>query len=174
MILKNGQEISIRKASAEDAEEIIEYLNIVGGESDNLLFGKNEFALTVEQEREHIKAINSSDKGCMLIGRINGTIASVVSLSGYGRERIAHRGEIAVSVRKDYWNSGVGTAMINELIHFAKETAKIEIIGLNVKSDNVNAIQLYEKLGFRKIGTYEKFFKINGKYYNSDMMNLYL
>jgi RimJ/RimL family protein N-acetyltransferase len=174
MILKNGEELLIRKANPEDAEDIIEYLNIVGGESDNLLFGKNEFTLTVEQEREHIKAVNCSEKGCMLIGRINGVIASVVSLSGYGRERIAHRGEIAVSVREDFWNSGVGTAMINELIYFAKKTANIEVIGLNVKSDNVNAIHLYERLGFKKIGTFEKFFKINGKYYNSDMMNLYL
>lgn len=173
MKLKNGQELIIAKAKPEDAKEIIEYLNIVGGESDNLLFGSNGFHMTVEQESNYIKNFNGSDKSCMLVGHIDGMIASVVSLSGFGRERIAHRGEIAVSVRKDYWNSGVGTAMMKELIQFAKDV-KIEVIGLEVKADNDRAIHLYEKLGFHKIGTYEKFFKIDGNYYDSELMNLYL
>lgn len=109
----------------------------------------------------------------MLIGRIDGIIASIVSHSGSERERIAHRGEIAVSVRKDYWNLGVGNIMMEELIQFAKK-AGIEVIGLEVKSDNSNAIRLYEKFGFKRIGTYERFFKIDGKYYDSELMNLYL
>lgn len=173
MKLKNGQELITQKAKPEDAKEILEYLNIIGGESDNLLFGKNGFSMTIEQESNYIKNINSSNKSCMLIGRINGIIVSVVSISGSERERIAHRGEIAVSVRKDYWNLGIATVMMEELILFAK-VAEIEVIGLEVKSDNINAIHLYEKLGFKRIGTYEKFFKINGKYYDSEMMNLYL
>ena len=41
--LKNGQNLILRKANGNDAEKMIEYLNTVGGESDNLLFGKNEF-----------------------------------------------------------------------------------------------------------------------------------
>lgn len=173
MILKNGQELTIEKALPEDAKDILEYLNIVGGESDNLLFGKNGISMSIEQERNFIKNINNSNKSCMLIGHIDGILASIVSLSGSERERIAHRGEIAVSVRKDYWNLGVGSLMMKELIQFAKE-AGIEVIGLEVKSDNSNAIHLYEKFGFRRIGTYEKFFKIDGKYYNSELMNLYL
>ncbi|MCL2560290.1 MAG: hypothetical protein FWE07_07355 [Turicibacter sp.] len=44
MILKNGQEIVIRKA-------IIDYCNMIGGENGNLLFGKNEFGMTLEQEK---------------------------------------------------------------------------------------------------------------------------
>jgi RimJ/RimL family protein N-acetyltransferase len=173
MILKNGQELTIVKAKPEDAKDILEYLNIVGGESDNLLFGKNGISMSIEQESNFIKNINNSNKSCMLIGRIDGILASIVSLSGSERERIAHRGEIAVSVRKDYWSLGVGSAMMEELIQFAKK-AGIEVIGLEVKSDNSNAIHLYEKFGFKRIGTYEKFFKIDGKYYNSELMNLYL
>lgn len=38
------QEVIIRKASVEDAAAIIDYLNQVGGESDNLLFGANGFS----------------------------------------------------------------------------------------------------------------------------------
>ncbi len=174
MRLKNGQELIITKAKPEDAKKILEYLNRVGGESDNLLFGKNEFNMTVEQESNFINHLNNSDKSCMLLGFIDGIIASLATLSGFERKRIAHRGKAAVSVRRDYWNSGVGTAMLNELIRFSREDAEIEIIELEVKADNSRAIHVYEKLGFQKIGTYEKYFKINGNYYDCDLLNLYL
>ncbi|MEA4960851.1 hypothetical protein [Lutispora sp.] len=51
--LKNGEKLILRKPKVEDAENMIKYLNLVGGESDNLLFGKDEFRLTVEQEKEY-------------------------------------------------------------------------------------------------------------------------
>ena len=47
--LKNGAELILREATVDDANDIIEYLNIVGGESNNLLFGEDEFKLTIEQ-----------------------------------------------------------------------------------------------------------------------------
>ena len=40
--------IVIREAQIDDAEEMISYLNIVGGESDNLMIGPNGFNVQVE------------------------------------------------------------------------------------------------------------------------------
>ena len=56
--LKNGTQLILRKAIVDDANDIIEYLNTVAGESNNLLFGEGEFKLTIEQEREYIENIN--------------------------------------------------------------------------------------------------------------------
>ena len=110
----------------------------------------------------------------MLLGKINGEIVSVGSLSGFSKARIAHRGEIAISVKKSFWGHGIATAMMNELIRFGKEIANMKVIQLEVKTDNEKAVRLYEKLGFTKIGIYEKFFKINNQYYDAYLMNLYL
>ncbi|BBK76728.1 hypothetical protein CBU03nite_01320 [Clostridium butyricum] len=44
----------MREATVDDANDIIEYLNTVGGESNNLLFGEGEFKLTIEQEKTYI------------------------------------------------------------------------------------------------------------------------
>ncbi len=107
MNLKNGKELLIREAEPEDAEKILEYLNIVGGESDNLLFGKDEFTNTLEQEREFLKSQKAEEKSLMLTGWIAGELASVCSLSALTfRVRCAHRGSIAVSCRKKFWNTG--------------------------------------------------------------------
>ncbi len=167
-------ELTIVKAGLEDAAAMIEYLNVVGGESDNLLFGKGEFNISVEQEQAFLTNINNSSNSIMLLGKSDGVIVSIGSLSGNTKARIAHRGEIAISVKKEYWGCGIATSMMKELIKFGKEEANIEVIQLEVKADNKNAIRLYEKLGFKKIGTYEKFFKIDGQYYDAILMNLYL
>lgn len=168
-------EFIIRKATTDDAKNILEYLNLVGGESDNLLFGENAFSgMSVEKEAELIEAINNSDRSVMLIGLLEGEIMSIGSLQGFSRKRIAHRGAIAITVRKQYWHQGFGTKMMKELISFGKNTVGMTVIHLEVKADNENAIKLYEKFGFRKIGLYEKFFKIEDTYYDANLMNLYL
>ena len=61
--LKNGQMLTLRKPTVDYAEKMVNYLNSVGGESDNLLFGKNEFHLSVEQEKEYIKMVNKVSRG---------------------------------------------------------------------------------------------------------------
>jgi RimJ/RimL family protein N-acetyltransferase len=170
----NRNDLFIEKAGLEDASSIIEYLNAVGGESDNLLHGKGEFNISVEQEQAFISSINNSANSVLLLGKINGEIVSVGSLSGNTKARIAHRGEIAISVKKAYWNCGIATTMMKQLIKFGKDVANIEVIQLEVRADNKRAIHLYEKLGFRKIGTYKKFFKIGCRYHDAYFMNLYL
>lgn len=174
MRMKNGMELEIQRVSVDDAEAIIAFLNQVGGESDHLLFGENGFHMSVEQERRFLATMNGSSTSVMLIGWINGSIASIGSLSGNSRERIAHRGEIGLSVKKEFWNCGIGTEMMKALIQFGKETAHLTVLELKVKSDNEQAIHVYEKLGFRKIGIFEKYVRIDGIYYDSFLMNLYL
>ncbi len=95
-------------------------------------------------------------------------------MGGIGRARIAHRGRLAISVRKKYWNLGIGTRMMEELIKFAKGIAKLEVIELEVRANNHSAIRLYEKFGFERIGVFKKFFKIDGEYFDALLMNLYL
>jgi RimJ/RimL family protein N-acetyltransferase len=170
--MDNEDDLSIVKAAPEDAAAIIVYLNEIGGESDNLLFGKGEFNMSVEQEQAFISNINTSPNSILLLGKMKGEIVSVGSLSGNAKLRIAHRGELAISVKKAKWGHGIATAMLTELIKFGN-IASMEVIQLEVKTDNEKAIRLYEKLGFKKIGTYEKFFKINGQYYDAYLMNLY-
>jgi len=174
VLLKNGCELTIRKAVKEDAKNLLDYLNIVGGESDNLLFGAGGFGITVEQEERFIESMQTSQTSALFVGLINDKIVSVGNISAHARERISHNCDIAVSVRKAFWGAGIGTCLMNELIDFAKQTNKLEIVHLGVRSDNTRAIALYERLGFQKIGSYPGFFKIDGKFYDEVLMNLYL
>ena len=61
--------------------------------------------------------------------------------------------------------------MLLEIIKFAKENS-FEVIDLQVRSDNLSAIHLYEKFGFKKIGMHPAFFKIGNEEISFDYMCL--
>lgn len=172
--IKNGQNLILRKPMVDDAEKMIEYLNTVGGESDNLLFGKDEFHLTVEQEMEYIKNINNTTNTLMILGIIDNNIVSVAQISGNSRKRIDHNSEIAISVKKEYWRNGIGNVMMEELIGFAKKQGTIKNISLGVKASNFNAIKMYKKFGFIKVGVHKNFFYVSGIFDDEILMDLYL
>lgn len=166
--------ITYREAEPSDAGKFLEYSKIVGSETDNLTFGAEGLPLTISQEADFIRKFAGNPGSIMIVafdeGELIGTGAvSVVS----GKPRFAHRREIAISVRKDYWGKGIGTGIMNVLMDFARKSGA-EVLELEVRSDNEAAISLYKKFGFEKIGTNEKFFKINGEFFAADYMNLYL
>ena len=164
--------IQIRRAEASDAAELLDYLKQIGGETDNLTFGAEGLPFTVEAEAAFLKQLRDSRDDIMLIAKADGKIVGNASLNRLPR-RMSHRGDLAVSVRKAYWNQGIGRKLLEKLLEFAGEKG-FEVLELQVRSDNLAAIHLYEKLGFRKIGTHPLFMKIQGKPVNADLMILEL
>lgn len=152
--------ITIEKASADDAEALLNYLKQVGGETDNLTFGAEGLPITVAEEEEYIRSAAASTDNIMLVAKHNGKIIGDASLSRLPR-RMSHRGDFGIAVLKAYQNMGIGSRLLGEIIKLAKE-ASFEVIDLQARADNAAAIRLYEKFGFEKIGVHPSFFKING------------
>lgn len=163
----------IREAIPDDAEKMISYLNQVGGESDNLLHGKNEFTVPVEGVKRKLAMSKDSENSVVLIALENDEIIARAEIDGYYPARIRHRAIFSISVRKDYWDQGIGTEMIESIFEQAKKM-KIRIIELEVIADNVRAIHLYHKMGFVDIGTYKDYFFVNGMYKDAMVMQILL
>ena len=166
--------IMISKTLPEDAAQMIEYLKKIGGETDNLTFGSEGLPITIEDEKAYISSLLESKNSVLFTAKNKENIVGIAGLTGDSRERMSHRGELAISVLKDEWGKGIGSKLMQKVIDFAKNEANTEIISLQVRSDNERAISLYKKYGFEKIGCFKGFFKINGEYVDFDLMNLYL
>lgn len=162
--------IIIKEAVPEDALVRVEYSKKIGAETDNLSFGAEGFPISVDGEAEYISSLLEDKKSCLFFAWRNGEIIGDVSLNGLPR-RMKHRAELGITVLKSEWNKGLGSQLLEKAIKFAKLNG-IEIINLEVRSDNLRAIHVYEKFGFRKIGTSPAYFKIRDSYIDFDLMYL--
>lgn len=160
----------IENARPEDAAAILEYLKAVGGETDNLNMGAEGLPTTVENEESYLRSLTDSPDGVMYTAKEDGEIIGIAHVSRLKR-RMSHRASIGVSVRQCAWHRGVGTALMEALVAFARNNG-MEQLELEVRSDNERAIRLYEKFGFQKIGTIPAFLKVNGESFDCDYMVL--
>ncbi len=164
--------VIIEQAKASDASKILEFTKKIGAESDNLTFGKEGIDATVESEKEYLESLQNDSSNIFLLAKINDEIIGTASYSTFGSPRMNHRGELAIGVLKEYWNKGIATMLLTKILEFAKESAKADIVSLEVRSDNLAAIHLYKKFGFEKIGTFKGYFKIDGQFIDFDIMQV--
>lgn len=164
------QDIIIRETLPEDAEKVIEYLKRIGEETDNLTFGKEGLPITVEQEQEYLAQAHDSGSSVHYSAWKNGEMIGDASLSGFPR-RMRHRAELGIAVVRAEWNQGIGSMLLRKLIAYARQN-EIEMLDLEVRSDNAAAIHIYEKFGFQRIGTLPAYFKIGDAYFDFEVMCL--
>ena len=171
-MIKEPVDIAIDQARIQDAQQLLHFLKQIGSESDNLTFGEEGIPVTLKEEEDYLAAAYDSRDCLLLLAKHHGKIAGNANLTRLPR-RMKHRGELSISIARDYWNQGIGTMLLTKIIAFAKEH-DFEFIDLEVRSDHHAAIHLYQKFGFQKTGIRPAFFKINGHYFDCDMMTLQL
>lgn len=164
------EKIIIREATAEDANALLEYTKIIGSESDNLTYGPEGMRITLEQEITFLDRMKEDEHSVFYCAWQGSVLVGTANLSGMPR-RMSHRAELGISVLKNYWNNGIGSMLMQKIVDYAKQH-DIEIINLEVRSDNLAAIHLYEKYGYKKTGMIPAFFKIDKAYVDFDIMSL--
>lgn len=166
--------ITIRTAKPADARVVLDFLNRVGGESDQLLFTENDFHnTTVEQEADIITTMINSSNSTMVLAFDQETVVSVSTLNGSPRTRAAHRTTLALAVSRSHWQRGIGSNVLQKLIAIAREKG-LHTIDLEVKADNHAAIHLYQTFGFEEIGRYPDYIKLPDSYCDAILMILKL
>lgn len=150
IILKDGRRAVLRSPKPEDVDGIIEYLLVSAGETEFILRYPEECQkYTRENESEFLKQVNSSDNRIMLVCEVEGRIAGNCEISFGTNLKTRHRASIGIALMSEFWNLGIGTAMLKQLIKFAEERKELIQIELDFVEGNVRARALYEKMGFR-------------------------
>lgn len=169
-----GTETKIRHARFEDAEQLCDYLQSIVGESENLLAGPGEAPWTVDGEREVLAKIEEAPNGCLFVARVGGEIVGTAGLKGLTFRRVRHTAELGVTVRRSHWRQGIGRALSQRVIAWAKEMGTLRKIDLRTRADNHGAIALYEQLGFRREGLLRHQWKLDDGYRDMLCMGLVL
>lgn len=171
-MLKKGQRMVVRVATRSDAPAMIAFVQRITRETDYLMISGSEFSLSISEEEDYIDSFIKADNRLFLVAEINGRIIGGAHFEGENVTRMRHSGEMGVSVIKDYWGLGVGSALIENLIKWARDTGIIRKINLRVHQDNKRAIALYSRYGFCQEGVKKREFYINGNFYDAILMGM--
>lgn len=169
--VKGGRTCTIRSAAPEDAARMLQYMHIMLGETRFLLRAPGEFDYTEEAEANVLAGRMNDPRSLMLLAEVDGQIAACADVRSHGaKSRTWHRADLGMSVRRDYWRLGIGSALMERLIAFAREH-DFEQIELEVVAANRRALNLYVKYGFEIYGTRPHGMKYeDGTYANDYMM----
>lgn len=104
-----------------------------------------------------------------------GQIVAMVGAYQEAKVKMKHMAYIwGVYVRKSYRGRGIGKKLMETALDFLAKNKEIEKVDLNVNTEQLSAVRLYEKLGFTIAGTLHKELKVAGKYYDEYMMEKFL
>jgi RimJ/RimL family protein N-acetyltransferase len=87
--------------------------------------------------------------------------------------RLAHRASLGMGLLPEFRGQGLGTKLLSTVVKHAKVTG-LEKMELHVYTSNLAAIALYTKLGFEEEGVIRRYRKLDGQYFDSMIMGLFL
>ena len=171
--LKDGRTLILRDPTPDDAQEMVDYLKTVGGETDYLLCDEAGFdGLTLDGEKEWITSTLSAPNTKMFVGTVDGEIMLICDVRAAARKRVAHIGGVGISIKRDFWHLGAGSIAMQAMIDFAKSTGALRSLSLEVREGNERAIALYKRFGFVEIGRHKARVNVRGTYYDEILMDL--
>ncbi len=170
---KDQRQFVIRRPSEADAERLIQYSKILFASTDQVLTVLDEYTITVEEEEKFISNLNRNPNALLLVAEINNQMVGFLFFIPNAKKKNAHTGEFGVNVHPDFQGIGIGQALVEALLAWAKTNAQIEKVFLNVFASNWKAIKLYKNLGFVEEGRHVKAIKqLNGDYV--DVIQMYV
>ena len=152
ILLKDGRRALLRAPELRDAAELAAMIRQIAGETDFILRTREESTETPEQEAAFIDGMRQSPHSCLIVCEIGGELAGDCQIQFNKRLKTRHRASLGVGILQKYWDLGIGTAMLGELIRLAAERPGVVQLELQYIEGNRRGRALYEKMGFREIG----------------------
>ncbi len=166
--------ITIREAVAVDAERLLAYMRRLLSEPEiDFIISVGEFTVSVEQERQLIERYAMMENSVFLLAEQAGSIVGVLHCQGGGLAATRHTTRMAISVRPDMRDRGIGSKLMAACVAWAR-SVDIMRLELEVFARNARAVHLYEKFGFQHEGNRRKAVHRYGQYHDLLMMAIIL
>ena len=149
-------ELLIREAEVEDAAALESFLNRVSVETDFTSLDGDGILLTSEEMAIFLNKQASWDNQITLLAFLNDKIAGIVNITADQRKRVRHIGDLFIVIGKKYWNNGLGSLLLEEVVEWAQASGILRRLQLTVQTRNQAAVHLYQKHGFVIEGRQER------------------
>lgn len=152
IILKDGEICLLRNAQETDAQQILDQIRQTSGETQFLARYPDEIRMSLLQEQEFLNRVEEDKRSIIITAFLGDNLVGNIGMTPINPlERYRHRAEIGLSVKKDYWGRGIGSALVISAMEAAL-AAGYEQVELEVMAGNSTAESLYQKFGFQTYG----------------------
>ncbi len=162
-----GEKIYLRELLKEDIDEI--YTLSLNKDVSRYNGGCGSIT-SKESLKEHFKYFNKpSEKYFIIATKNNG----IVGYTAYRKSKYCDDVySISLTIGKYYWGKGYGYDSMQTVLNYLFNKKKAHKIELEVVSDNVKAINLYNKCGFIEEGIRRQKYHYDGVYLDTVLMGI--
>jgi L-phenylalanine/L-methionine N-acetyltransferase len=163
-------EYRIRNAEPSDAEQLTRLAAAVSAEPEGWLISVAGEWRSASDERRYLKALRRYPHAAVFVAdRGDGTIVGRLSIGRDPHPASTHVADVGLMVAADARRLGVGTAMLEAAVGWARE-AGVRKIELHVFPWNEAAIKLYEAFGFEREGFRKGHYRRGSDYVDAILM----
>lgn len=139
--------VDVRPAEVTDAAQLLALLAQLGRESNTFTVDDGIEELSETDEAEQIERISGTTTNVIFVAVLGDQLIGVSTVQA-STDFSAAQGEVGVAVLKEFWGMGLGTALVEEILDWARNYSSLERLVLTVQLRNTRAAKLYQHLGF--------------------------
>lgn len=161
--------MEVRRATVEDAAAVSAIINGVVDEGG--LTSLRRF--TAEEERDFIASLDRRE--AIFVATEGGNVVGFQGISRFARwsDSMSHVGNVLTMVVPEHRGRGVGRALARRTLAFAREMG-YEKVSTYIVADNEAALAYYEALGFERVGLWRDQVRLDGRYHDDVIVEMFL
>ena len=169
------QDFIVRQAEPADAAAVIAGAQAVFNEPGVMvLTSPGEFHPTLAEEQQFLADHRAADNSVFLIAVAADEVIGMLGCTGGRRQGNRHTALLGMSVRREWRDRGVGSALMARAVAWARGSGVVTRIELDVYVENDRARHLYEKFGFEVESCRRRAIYRDGAYHDDLIMALLL
>ncbi len=169
--LKSGNSIKIRVAKVADAQNLLDLKRSYIKNTTSIPLQLVEYPNDLNKELSIIEQYLSSSNSILLIAEFDNEAIGNIDLTGNVRSKLSHTAMIGMGIKEEWRNQGLGRALIESVLDWAKNHSELKLIWLDVYASNELGYNLYKNTGFIVSGIIKDFFKEEHGY--NDKVQMY-
>jgi RimJ/RimL family protein N-acetyltransferase len=163
--------ILVETATDRDAEDVVDLYRRVLAEGRWFITHVDEFTGDAASQTKVIRQWNSATNCRFLVARVDGMVVGAMSITGGNKDRTKHVGFIEIYVDHAARGLGVGRSLMEAGTQWAGSNPILRKLALHVFEDNLRAVDMYKRSGFRLEGRLEgEFQEVDGTLRNDLVM----
>jgi phosphinothricin acetyltransferase len=140
---------AVRRATEADAEAIIAILEGIASER---IYTAINRPWSADQQRQHLLSLSARETIHVAETERDAIIGyQILELWAPTLASMAHVGQIGTFLRPEWRRRGIGEALFQRAVDFARERDYLKFV-IQVRSSNTSAQGFYQRLGFRECG----------------------